>query len=56
MELPGAIVNEELSVNVIPQGEDEFVCAGCFTIRHRSQAEKNTANGFICRDCVQEYS
>lgn len=56
LELPGAIVDEELSINVIPQGDDEFVCAGCFTIRHRSQAEEHTKQGIICRDCVLEYS
>jgi len=56
LELPGAIVDEELSVNVIPPGEDEFVCSECFTIRHRSQAEEHTKQGIICRDCVLEYS
>ena len=56
LELPGAIVDEELSVNVIPPGEDEFVCAECFTIRHRSQVEEHTKQGIICRDCVLEYS
>lgn len=56
LELPGAIVDEELSINVVPQGEDEFVCSGCFTIRHRSQGEEHTKQGFICRDCVLEYS
>ena len=30
LELPGAIVDEELSVDVVPQGEDEFVCVECF--------------------------
>ncbi|WIV43777.1 DUF4193 family protein [Glutamicibacter nicotianae] len=40
LELPGAIVNEELSINVVPPGNDEFVCGECFTIRHRSQDEK----------------
>ncbi len=56
LELPGAFVDEELSVDVIPQGEDEFVCVECFTIRHRSQAEKKTSTGAICRDCVLEYA
>ncbi|MGP4968884.1 DUF4193 family protein [Glutamicibacter ardleyensis] len=56
LELPGAIVDEELSVDVVPQGEDEFVCVECFTIRHRSQAEEKTKSGVICRDCVLEYA
>lgn len=55
-ELPGAIVTEELAVEVIPQGEDEFVCGECFTVRHRSQAEENQGNATICRDCVNEYA
>lgn len=54
-ELPGAIVLEELNVEVIPQGEDEFVCGECFTVRHRSQAEQKQGDTIICRDCVNEY-
>lgn len=56
LELPGAVVDEELSVDVIPQAQDEFVCCSCFTIRHRSQAEKKTGDGIVCRDCVLEYA
>ncbi|MGP5257752.1 DUF4193 family protein [Glutamicibacter ardleyensis] len=56
LELPGAIVDEELSVDVVPQAEDEFVCIECFTIRHQSQAEEQTKTGIICRDCVLEYA
>lgn len=56
LELPGAIVDEELSVDVVPQAEDEFVCVECFTIRHRSQAEEKASAGAICRDCVLEYA
>lgn len=56
LELPGAIVDEELAVDVIPQAEDEFVCVECFTIRHRSQAEEQATVGVVCRDCVLEYA
>lgn len=52
-ELPGAIVLDELVVEVVPQGADEFVCGECFSVRHRSQAA-GTANGMkICRDCTE---
>lgn len=54
VELPGAIVEEELSVDVVPQAEDEFLCASCFTIRHHSQAEQQIEQGTICRDCASE--
>lgn len=54
-ELPGAIVSEELEIEVIPQGQDEFVCNECFTIRHRSQAV-DSASGVICRDCENEFA
>lgn len=50
-ELPGAIVLDELVVEVIPQGTDEFVCGECFSVRHRSQAAKVLAGVTICRDC-----
>lgn len=50
-ELPGAIVLDELVVEVIPQGADEFLCAECFTVRHRSQAVRSVTGGFVCRDC-----
>lgn len=50
-ELPGAIVLDELIVEVIPQGADEFVCGECFSVRHRSQAAKVSAGVTICREC-----
>lgn len=50
-ELPGAIVLDELVVEVVPQAEDEFTCGSCFLVRHRSQiaAEKNGMK--FCREC-----
>lgn len=50
-ELPGAIVLDELVVEVVPQAADEFVCGECFSVRHRSQAAKTMAGVTICRDC-----
>lgn len=51
-ELPGAIVEDELVVAVIPQGRDEFVCSSCFTVRHRSQRVDDPAGMGQCRDCA----
>ena len=37
-ELPGAdLSGEELLVRVLPAQADEFTCASCFLVRHRSQ-------------------
>jgi len=52
-ELPGAIVLDELVVEVVPQAADEFVCGRCFTVRHRSQAAKEVDGLTICRDCAE---
>lgn len=52
-ELPGAIVLDELVVEIVPQGSDEFVCGECFTVRHRSQAAKEIDGVKICRDCTE---
>ncbi|GAA1495353.1 DUF4193 family protein [Paeniglutamicibacter kerguelensis] len=52
IELPGAIVLDELVVEIIPQASDEFVCGECFTVRHRSQAARTLGGAPICRDCV----
>src|SRR5262245_66604800 len=45
-ELPGAdLSHEELSVQVLPRQADDFTCAGCFLVHHRSQlaTDKNGA-------------
>ena len=52
-ELPGAIVLDELVVEVVPQAADEFVCGECFVVRHRSQAAKEVDGVKICRDCAE---
>jgi hypothetical protein len=33
----GEFIAEELTVQVIPQAEDEFTCNSCFMVRHLSQ-------------------
>jgi hypothetical protein len=53
LELPGADLSDEsLTVRVIPRQADEFTCAKCFLVHHRSQLAKETADGPICRDCA----
>ncbi|MDP9882549.1 hypothetical protein J2W21_000028 [Sinomonas atrocyanea] len=46
----GEIVNDELTVMVIPQGADEFVCQSCFLVHHRSQTVVLGGVEY-CRDC-----
>ena len=52
-ELPGAdLSHEELAVQVLPRQEDEFTCASCFLVHHRSQLAETRARQPICRDCA----
>jgi hypothetical protein len=53
-ELPGAdLSHEELTVRVLPRQSDEFTCAGCLLVRHRSQIAEERANGeAYCYDCA----
>ncbi|GAA1339578.1 DUF4193 domain-containing protein [Arthrobacter roseus] len=51
-ELPGAdLSGEELLVRVLPAQEDEFTCASCFLVRHRSQIAKEKGGMVYCKDC-----
>jgi hypothetical protein len=44
-------VDEELSVPVVPMRGDEFRCARCFLVHHRSRLA--AASGpQLCRDCA----
>ncbi|GAA3025984.1 MULTISPECIES: DUF4193 domain-containing protein [Streptosporangium] len=53
LELPGAdLSNEELSLRVIPRQADEFTCARCFLVHHRSQLAVEKNNQQICRECA----
>ena len=47
----GEFVAEELVVQVIPQGQDEFTCYSCFLVRHRSQIAREKNGLLYCRDC-----
>jgi Domain of unknown function (DUF4193) len=52
-ELPGAdLSHEELSVRVLPRQEDEFTCASCFLVHHRSQLASDKGGVLICTDCA----
>jgi len=52
-ELPGAdLSGEELSVRVIPKQADEFTCAKCFLVHHRSQLAKEIDGQPVCTECV----
>jgi hypothetical protein len=47
----GEIVSEELIVQVIPQGADEFTCSACFLVRHRSQLAREANGQSYCIEC-----
>ena len=50
-ELPGAdLSGEELLVRVLPAQADEFTCASCFLVRHRSQIALEKNGMFYCAD------
>jgi Domain of unknown function (DUF4193) len=42
-----------LTVRVLPRQSDEFTCASCFLVRHRSQIAEEGPNGeAYCFDCA----
>jgi hypothetical protein len=52
-ELPGAdLSGEELTVKVLPKQADEFTCASCFLVHHRSRLAESHGTQYICRDCA----
>src|SRR6195952_2952342 len=52
-ELPGAdLSGEELTVKVIPKQADEFTCASCFLVHHRSRLATEKNGELICTDCA----
>ncbi|UNX53384.1 DUF4193 domain-containing protein [Georgenia sp. TF02-10] len=52
-ELPGAdLSGEELSVRVLPRQADEFTCAKCFLVHHRSQLAYEDNGQLICSECA----
>jgi hypothetical protein len=52
-ELPGAdLSGEELMVTVLPQQRDEFTCAGCYLVIHRSRLAAHHHGQPLCKDCA----
>lgn len=52
-ELPGAdLSGEELSVRVMPKQADEFTCACCFLVQHRSRLASEKDGVMMCTDCA----
>jgi hypothetical protein len=52
-ELPGAdLGDEELTIRVLPMQADEFRCARCFLVHHRSQLAAERNGEMICRECA----
>jgi hypothetical protein len=47
----GEYVAEELVVQVVPQGDDEFTCYSCFLVRHRSQVAREKDGHAFCIEC-----
>jgi hypothetical protein len=53
LELPGADLSDEsLTVRVLPRQADEFTCARCFLVHHRSQLAREVNGETICRECA----
>ena len=51
-ELPGAdLSNEELLVQIVPVQADEFTCASCFLVHHRSQLAREKDGRKYCTEC-----
>jgi len=52
-DLPNVdLADEELSVTVVPMRTDEFRCARCFLVHHRSQRVVARDGSDICRECA----
>lgn len=52
-ELPGVeMLDEELTVAVVPIRVDEFRCSRCFLIHHHSQLASERGGELICRECA----
>ncbi|SCL36913.1 protein of unknown function [Micromonospora pallida] len=51
-ELPGAdLSGEELTVAVVPMQPDEFRCARCYLVHHRSQLAARADGRDVCQEC-----
>ncbi len=51
-DLPGAdLSSEEIAVQILAPQADEFTCASCFLVRHRSQIALQQDGVLYCEDC-----
>ena len=50
LDLPGAVLEEELQIQVIPEQQDEFTCMSCFLVQHESR--RSLAAADLCADCA----
>jgi hypothetical protein len=52
IELPGADLSGlELTVEIVPPKQDEFVCSSCFLVHHRSQLAREKNGLAFCSEC-----
>lgn len=50
--LPGTeISQEDISVEILPEQADEFTCASCFMVRHRSLLARQEGKELFCSEC-----
>ena len=51
--LPGGTAQaaEEAAVEIVAQMADEFTCASCFMVRHRSQLAREEQGQKFCTEC-----
>src|ERR1700710_217824 len=47
-----ALSGEGGSVTALPKQADEFTCASCFLVHHRSRLASSKGGQYICRDCA----
>ena len=52
LSLATALLAVAFTVRVLPRQSDEFTCASCFLVHHRSQLDHESKRGPICRDCA----
>lgn len=51
-DLPGAdLSSEEVTEQVLAAQADEFTCASCFLVRHRSQIAHDRGGQLFCTEC-----
>src|SRR3954454_22020995 len=46
------LADEELTVRVLPMQADEFRCARCFLVHHRSQLAYERNGELVCQECA----